>query len=102
MDLEFRFRRASLTAAGSALTTAATVTDIPFPVNGTCANTLSTGIGGQCDTHTTANAVVPGSAKNTQRAVVEISQLQVFDGGVSGTAGAADATLFEVQGIFIP
>ena len=29
-------------------------------------------------------------------------QLQAFDGGASGIAGAADATLFEVQGIFIP
>lgn len=82
--------------------TTATVTDIPFPVNGTCVNTASTAIGGQCDTHTTANAVVPGSVPNGQRGVVEIQQLQVKDGGASGTAGAADATLFEVQGIFIP
>jgi hypothetical protein len=87
---------------GPSLNEAATVTDIPFPVNGTCVNTASTTIGGQCDTHTTANAVVVGSVKDAQRAVVEISQLQVFDGGASGTAGAADATLFEVQGIFIP
>jgi len=87
---------------GPGLNEAATVTDIPFPVNGTCVGGTPANIGGQCDTHTTANAVVPGSVKNTQRAVVEISQLQVFDGGASGTAGAADATLFEVQGIFIP
>ncbi len=87
---------------GPSLNQAATVTDIPFPVNGTCANTASTSIGGSCSVNTTANAVVPGSVKNTQRAVVEISQLQIFDGGSTGTAGAADATLFSVQGIFIP
>ena len=87
---------------GPGLNEAATVVDIPFPVNGTCANTVSTTVGGTCTTATTANAVVPGSVKDTQRAVVEVGQLQVFDGGASGVAGAADATLFEVQGIFIP
>ena len=87
---------------GPGLNEAATVVDIPFPVNGTCANTTSTTVGGTCTIATTANAVTPGSVKDTQRAVVEIGQLQVFDGGASGVAGAADATLFEVQGIFIP
>jgi len=87
---------------GPGLNEAATVVDIPFPVNGTCANTVSTTVGGTCTTATTANAVVPGSVKDTQRAVVEVGQLQIFDGGASGVAGAADATLFEVQGIFIP
>ena len=88
---------------GPSLNEAATVTDIPFPVNGQCSNTSLTNIGGQCDTHTTANAVVPGSVKDTQRAVVEIQQLQVFDGGSDGSvATTADDTLFEVQGIFIP
>jgi hypothetical protein len=37
-----------------------------------------------------------------KRAVVEIGQIQFNDGGASGVAGAADATLFGVQGIFIP
>jgi len=87
---------------GPGLNEAATVVDIPFPVNGQCANTTSTTVGGTCTTATTANAVVPGSVKDTQRAVVEVGQLQIFDGGASGVAGAADATLFEVQGIFIP
>ena len=88
---------------GPGLNEAATVTDIPFPVNGTCANTTSTSIGGTCAVHTTANAVVPGSVKDSQRGVVEIQQLQVFDGGADGQAGTtADNTLFEVQGIFIP
>src|SRR5437588_4675450 len=94
---------------GPGLNEAATVTDIPFPVNGQCAATtstsppLGTSIGGTCTTNTTANAVVPGSVKDNQRGVVEISQLQIFDGGTDGQAGTtADNTLFEVQGIFIP
>jgi hypothetical protein len=87
---------------GPGLNEAATVVDIPFPVNGTCATTLSTTVGGTCTTATTANTVVPGSVKDTQRAVVEIGQLQVFDGGADGLVSTADNTLFEVQGIFIP
>ena len=88
---------------GPSLNLAATVQDIPFPVTTNCAATAgTTTIGSTCSVSTSANAVVPGSVKDTQRAVVEIQQLQVFDGGATGTAGAADATLFEVQGIFIP
>src|SRR5689334_13763292 len=59
---------------GPNLNEAATVIDIPFPVNGQCANTTSTAIGGTCSVNTTANAVVPGSVKDTQRGVVEIGQ----------------------------
>ncbi len=87
---------------GPSLTEAATVIDIPFPVNGTCVATTSTTIGGTCSVATTANAVVPGSVKDTQRGVVEISQLQISDGGADGLVSSADNTLFSVQGIFIP
>jgi hypothetical protein len=87
---------------GPGLNEAATVQDIPFPVNGSCVNTVSTTIGGQCTTNTTANAVVPGSVKDAQRAVVEIQQLQINDGGADGQVATTDNTLFEVQGIFIP
>ena len=87
---------------GPSLTEAATVIDIPFPVNATCVNTAATTVGGTCTTNTTANAVVPGSVKDTQRAVVEVGQLQINDGGADGLVSTADNTLFEVQGIFIP
>ena len=87
---------------GPGLNEAATVQDIPFPVNATCAATTSTTTGGLCTANTSANAAVPGSVKDTQRAVVEIQQLQVNDGGADGTVATADNTLFEVQGIFIP
>ena len=71
-------------------------------MNGTCAATAGTSIGGTCTTNTTANAVVVGSVKDAQRAVVEISQLQIFDGGADGNVTTTDNTLFMVQGIFIP
>jgi hypothetical protein len=36
------------------------------------------------------------------RAVVEFTQMLVFDGGPDGQASSQDNTLFEVQGIFVP
>jgi hypothetical protein len=87
---------------GPGLNEAATVVDIPFPVNGTCANTAATNTGGTCTVNTTANAVVAGSVKDAQRGIVEISQLQISDGGADGQVASPDNTLFGVQGIFIP
>jgi hypothetical protein len=87
---------------GPSLNEAATVIDIPFPVNGTCANTAATNIGGTCTVNTSANAVVAGSVKDAQRGIVEISQLQISDGGPDGQVATPDNTLFGVQGIFIP
>jgi hypothetical protein len=40
--------------------------------------------------------------KDTKRAVVEIAQLQVIDGGPDGVVATAPNKLFGVQGIFIP
>jgi hypothetical protein len=87
---------------GPGLNEAATVVDIPFPVNGSCVNTTSTTVGGTCSVATTANTVVPGSVKDTQRGIIEIQQLQINDGGSDGLVSTAGNTLFEVQGIFIP
>ena len=80
----------------------ATVVDLPFPVPVTCAATAATNIGGTCSTNTTANAVVPGSVKDTKRGVVEIGQIVVNDGGPDGNVSTVPNTVFERQGIFIP
>jgi hypothetical protein len=80
----------------------ATVIDIPFPVNAPCTATASTSIGSTCGIVTTANTVVPGAVKDGKRAVIEIGQLQVIDGGTDGVVATTPNTLFEVQGIFIP
>src|SRR5688500_1950887 len=88
---------------------AATMIDIPFPVNAPCTATASTAIGSNCAILTTANAVVGGpgpwadpAVKDTKRGVIGISQLQVTDGGTDGVVATTPNTLFEVQGIFIP
>ena len=52
---------------------------------------------------TTANAVVPGSVVKGQRAIWQLGQVQVYDGGADGVASTtAGNTLFMDEGIFIP
>ncbi len=80
----------------------ATVIDIPFPVVTPCAATASTAVGSTCAITTSANAVVPGAVKDGKRAIVEVGQIQVNDGGTDGVAATDPNTLFSVQGIFIP
>jgi hypothetical protein len=89
---------------GPSLTEAATVTDLPLPVNVSCASTTSTTIGGTCTVDTSANAVQPGAIPDggVSRAVVELAQIQVKDGGADGQAATADNTLFAVEGVFVP
>jgi len=40
--------------------------------------------------------------KDAQRAVVEVGQITIADGGADGVTSTADNTTFEIQGIFIP
>ena len=60
--------------------------------------------------NTTANAVIGGPGppwadpvvKDTKRAIVQVGQVQVIDGGPDGVVATTPNTLFGVQGIFIP
>ena len=88
-------------AAGGG-TDPATVVDIPYPIAASCAATASTAIGATCSANTSANAAVPGAVKDGKRAIVEVGQIQVSDGGPDGIVGTTPNTLFSVQGIFIP
>jgi hypothetical protein len=79
--------------------TASDVT-LSFPVP--CSATTGTE-GATCSTSTTADAIVPGIAKENERSVWELGQLQVFDGGSDGDADTTgDNTLFAVPGLFAP
>ena len=82
--------------------TPATVTDTSFAVTIACAQTTSASIGGSCELSTSANAVVPGSVQSANRAIWELGQVQVLDGGPDGIAATTGNTLFVRQGIFIP
>jgi hypothetical protein len=81
-------------------TDAATVVDIPFPVSMQCVSTADTSIGSTCSVYSSAVAVEGSSS--TPRAVVEMTQFEVFDGGSDGVVATAGNTRFAVEGVFIP
>jgi hypothetical protein len=82
----------------------ATMTDyaLRLPMSLPCASTASTSTGATCDVATSLSNFVPGIVPEGQRAVWEMGQVDVYDGGPDGDAGTDDNTLFATQGIFIP
>ena len=88
---------------GPGLNEAATVQDIPFPINFVCANTPDTSIGGLCTVDDQGPVVCPEcGVQEGVRTVVGITQFEVFDGGADGDINTAGNTVFMRQGIFIP
>jgi hypothetical protein len=89
---------------GPNLNEAATLWDIPYPMDVNCVNTASTAIGGECTTDTTANAVVPGAFQAGERAVWELEQFMLADAGADGDIhrGEGAVTIFMRQGLFVP
>ena len=83
---------------------AATVQDLQLTFGATCIPTDDTTTGADCNLGTTADAVVPGLIKESQRMLMEgLDPVRVYDGGADEDAGTlADNTLFLTQGIFIP
>jgi hypothetical protein len=88
---------------GPNLNEAATLVDIPFPINMPCTNTADTSVGATCSITTCATCIgPPRNDIGGQRSLVEITQFQVSDGGPDGYVSTNDNTLFMKQGIFIP
>jgi hypothetical protein len=79
-----------------------TVQDVPISFPLACSSTVANIVGSACTANTSANALMPGWVASGERAVWQLGQFQVFDGGASGMAGSSDATLFEDEGIFTP
>jgi hypothetical protein len=100
------FNTAGTASCSSTTSCSATVTDLPFPVTGTCTATSGDAtIGGSCGVNTTADAVVPGAGgvvKENKKANVEIGQIIINDGGSDGLASTAPNTVYARQGIYIP
>jgi hypothetical protein len=80
--------------------------DKTFQVTVPCgATSTPTNIGSTCDLTTTADAVYgdPSIVKEGQRAIWQLGQVDVYDGGADGDVDtAAGNTLFATQGVFVP
>jgi hypothetical protein len=60
-------------------------------------------VGSDCALSTTANALVPNTIQDNLRAVWQLGQVRVFDGGADADGSTtADNTVFAVQGVFVP
>jgi hypothetical protein len=80
-----------------------TVQDVlNYSITVPCAATTSTTIGGTCSGTTTADAITPGTVRENRRAIWQLGQVRVFDGGADGVVSTQDNTLFAVQGVFVP
>jgi hypothetical protein len=80
----------------------ATVQDVPLSFDASCQPTTDNGIGSSCESVTTADAVVPGVAVEGRRAIWEVGQVELYDGGSDGAASTADNTVLARQGVFVP
>ena len=87
---------------GTASTDHGTVQDTTLDVPVPCAATGSTSVGSTCAVSTTVDAVVPGAAREGERAIWALDKVQVLDGGADGMASTSPNTLFAVQGVFVP
>jgi Tol biopolymer transport system component len=67
-----------------------------------CAATASIAVGATCSASTSANALVPGMVVDGKRAIWQLGQVRVLDGGPDGSAETAPNTPFAVQGLFVP
>ena len=45
---------------------------------------------------------MPEAAREGKRAVWDLGQVEVFDGGTDGLAATDDNSLFAVQGVYVP
>jgi hypothetical protein len=89
-------------ASGPALDRAATVQDLAVAVTVPCAATLDPTAGSDCTVATTLDTVVPGLVSEGDRAIWEVAQLEVLDGGPDGEADTVPNQVFARQGVFIP
>ena len=82
-------------------TEAATVTDSTLAFTAPCVATAGTP-GATCALSTSANAISPGLVLDTKRMLIQLSQMQVHDGGADGLVATEPNAVFAVQGIFVP
>jgi hypothetical protein len=88
-------------AAGGS-TRPGTVVDMPFLFAVPCATTSDTTVGSTCSVNTSANTLVENAALEGRRAIWQLDDVEVYDGGFDGDPSTDPNTLFETEGVFIP
>jgi Tol biopolymer transport system component len=92
-----------LSSTGLTASTAGTVQDaVDLSAVATCVPTTDTEVGSTCSLSTTADALVPGGVTEGKRAVWELKNPVVHDGGADGDADTEPNGVFARPGIFVP
>jgi Tol biopolymer transport system component len=81
---------------------AGTTQQFDFTVDATCVAVADPQEGSSCQTSTTADALIPGAIKEGRRAVWQLGQVVVYDGGADGDTATTGNTVFARQGVFVP
>jgi hypothetical protein len=89
-------------SSGPAVDQPATVTDLSVPITVSCTPTADTSVGSNCALVTTLDGVLPGVVRERSRAIWEMGQLTVSDGGADGMVGTSGNGVFLRQGVFVP
>jgi hypothetical protein len=81
----------------------ATMTDTSISLTIPCAQSAEPDRGSVCSLATTADTLVPGTIVEGARAVWQLGDVHVYDGGADGDASTPEGdTLFAVPGVFTP
>jgi len=80
----------------------ATMSGTTYAFTVPCTATAATGVGSTCSLTTTADALLPNTVTEGKRAIWQLGEILVLDGGPDGDAETADNTVFLRQGLFIP
>jgi hypothetical protein len=80
----------------------ATTIDVFFPLLTQCTPTADTSVGSTCSLNTTLDALVPDAIAEGERTVLQLSQVQVYDGGADGDTATQPNSVFLRQGVFVP
>jgi hypothetical protein len=79
------------------------VQDFVYRFTVPCQSTVSTTVGSTCAVTTTADAIQPGTVRESARMIWQLRQVTLFDGGPDGVATTTGGnTLFETQRVFVP
>jgi Tol biopolymer transport system component len=89
-------------APGTNYVRSGTVTDQNFAFTVPCTATVDTTVGSNCNLTTTANSVTSGYVSTGKRAIFDVRDLRIDDGGSDGVASTQPNTVFLDHGIFVP
>ena len=79
-----------------------TLEDRDFFATVPCTSTPSGTIGSTCSLATTADAITPGIVPEGKRAMWQLGQVEVHDGGSDGIASTTPNATFAKQGVLVP